>query len=384
MSDNIPLGLYIHIPWCIKKCPYCDFNSHELGSELPEREYIDALLADLEQDLQLYQETRALSSIFIGGGTPSLFSAAALAGLLADIEQRIPFAANIEITLEANPGTFESNKFAEFRATGINRLSIGVQSFNDAMLKQLGRIHNADEAIKAANIAHESGFENFNIDLMFGLPQSDIDTSVADIRTAIELQPTHISFYQLTLEPNTYFHKFPPPLPSHDDIYLVQQNCREVLAVNGYQQYEISAYSQVDKQCRHNLNYWQFGDYLGIGAGAHGKITRALPEQVSRYWKLKNPQQYLSGLKARQFTGSSQTIASPDMPLEFVMNNLRLKTGFSLAAYQILTGLSSNTLEPALSDCINQGLLAQNGDTITSTEKGWDFLDLILEKFVPI
>ena len=198
----------------------------------------------------------------------------------------------------------------------------------------------------------------------------------------MQLQPSHISLYQLTLEPNTYFHKFPPPLPSHDDIYVTQQNCRKILAANGYQQYEISAYSRTDQQCRHNLNYWQFGDYLGIGAGAHGKITRSLPEHISRYWKLKNPQQYLSGLASRQFTGSSQTIVSPDIPLEFVMNHLRLKTGFSLTAYQMRTGLDLNTLEPALSACIQQGLLKRQDDTITSTTKGWDFLDLILEKFV--
>jgi oxygen-independent coproporphyrinogen-3 oxidase len=382
MSVNSSLGLYIHIPWCIRKCPYCDFNSHEFGAELPEAEYITALLTDLDQDLQHYQETRAISSIFIGGGTPSLFSAQALEDLLIGIEKRLNFADDIEITLEANPGTFESNKFSAFRAIGINRLSIGVQSFNDAMLKQLGRIHDAGEAIKAVEIAGNAGFNNCNIDLMFGLPQSNIDTSISDLTTAIQLQPSHISFYQLTLEPNTYFHKFPPPLPSDDDIYSVQQNCREILAANGYQQYEISAFSQRQKQCQHNVNYWQFGDYLGIGAGAHGKITRSVPGHIERFWKYKNPQQYLSGLKSGQFTGSSQTILRSELPLEFLMNHLRLKTGFALTTYQAQTGLDLSTLEPVLSECIGLGLLRQTQDTISCTVKGWDFLDLILEKFL--
>ncbi len=382
MPVNSSFGLYIHIPWCIRKCPYCDFNSHEFEAELPETEYISALLTDLDQDLQYYQESRPISSIFIGGGTPSLFSAQALESLLLGIEKKINFTDDIEITLEANPGTFESDKFSAFRAIGINRLSIGVQSFNDTMLKQLGRIHNASEAIKAVEIASHAGFKNCNIDLMFGLPQSNVDTSTSDLTTAIQLQPSHISFYQLTLEPNTYFHKFPPVLPNDDDIHTSQQNCREILAANGYQQYEISAYSQPQKQCQHNVNYWQFGDYLGIGAGAHGKITQILPDRIERYWKYKNPQQYLSGLKSRQYTGARQIIQRPDLPLEFLMNHLRLKTGFTLTEYQARTGLGLSTLEPVLSDCINLGLLQQSQDTISCTAKGWDFLDLILEKFL--
>lgn len=382
MPTTSPLGLYVHIPWCIRKCPYCDFNSHEFESELPEAKYITALLADLDHDLQYHQETRPISSIFIGGGTPSLFSAQALENLLAGIRKRIKLAGDIEITLEANPGTFESKKFSAFKSIGINRLSIGVQSFDDAMLKQLGRIHNANEAIKAVEIASNAGFNNFNIDLMFGLPQSNINTSTSDLTTAIQLQPSHISSYQLTLEPNTYFHKFPPSLPNHDDIYATQQNCREILAVNNYQQYEISAFSKTQKQCQHNLNYWQFGDYLGIGAGAHGKITHSKPDHIKRYWKYKNPQQYLSGLSSGQFTGSRQIILRQDLPLEFIMNHLRLKTGFTLKTYQNRTGLGINTLEPVLSDCINLGLLQQTEDTISCTAKGWDFLDLILEKFL--
>lgn len=382
MSLNMPLGLYVHIPWCIQKCPYCDFNSHEFDADLPEVEYVAALLADLDQDLQYYQENRPLSSIFIGGGTPSLFSAAVLEKLLRGINQRMQFDSALEITLEANPGTFESNKFSDFRVLGINRLSIGVQSFNDAMLKQLGRIHNAEEANTAVAIAERAGFDNINIDLMFGLPQSQVNTSLSDLKTAINLQAGHISFYQLTLEANTYFYKFPPALPNQDVIYDSQQQCQEVLTENNYMGYEISAFSQAQKQCRHNLNYWQFGDYLGIGAGAHGKITHSVPEKINRYAKVKNPKQYLSGIKSGQFSSTRTTVSSQDLTLEFLMNHLRLRAGFSLATYQARTGLSWQALEPVLSDCVNQGLLQQQENIIRCTAKGWDFLDLILEKYL--
>ena len=385
MSVNIPLSLYIHIPWCIRKCPYCDFNSHAANDRIPEQSYITTLLSDLDQDLQRLGETRAISSIFLGGGTPSLFSPQSIDQLLSGIGQYTHILDDAEITLEANPGTFESNKFAEFRSLGINRLSIGIQSFNNHLLKRLGRVHDGAEAVKAAEIAHRAGFENFNIDLMFGLPDGTPETSRTDITTAIGLQPTHISFYQLTLEPNTFFYKFPPKLPNDDEIFNSQQDCQKQLELNGYQQYEISAFAQADQQCRHNINYWQYGDYLGIGAGAHGKITRAKANgrQISRYWKIKNPQQYLFKAGSEQIIGDSQTVADTQLALEFVMNHLRLCVGFDTDTLFQRTGLTLDALNPALNDCIEQNLLYKTDNTIRCTEKGWDFLDLILEKFIP-
>ncbi|MDO9213722.1 MAG: radical SAM family heme chaperone HemW [Methylococcales bacterium] len=373
-----PLSLYIHIPWCIKKCPYCDFNSHAIKTDTPEARYIDALLLDLATDIERYAITRPIHSIFIGGGTPSLFSAESLNRLLRGVEQQVTLKENIEITLEANPGTFESQKFADYRALGINRLSIGVQTFNDTLLTKLGRVHSAGEAQRAAEIAHQAGFDNFNIDLMFGLPDDDFD-SINDIKTAISLQPAHISFYQLTLEPNTYFHKFPPQLPDDDRIFAMQQRCQQQLAEYGYQQYEISAYGRTGRQCQHNLNYWRFGDYLGIGAGAHGKISHQLPQSITRSFKAKSPEQYLQG---PQNNGGSEIVVSSELPLEFIMNNLRLKQGFTVENYQTTTGLLIDTLEPALSDCLKQQLIIQQDGYYRCSEQGWNFLDSILEKFI--
>jgi oxygen-independent coproporphyrinogen-3 oxidase len=376
----LPLSLYVHIPWCIKKCPYCDFNSHAVKDVLPEHHYIDALLNDLALDLNRYQITRPISSIFIGGGTPSLFSPTAIDRLLAGIRQQAALKTDLEITLEANPGTFESHKFAEFRALGINRLSIGIQSFNDRLLKELGRVHSGQEAIHAAEIAHQAGFANFNLDLMFGLPKASAEDSQTDLATAISLKPTHISFYQLTLEPNTYFHKFPPKLPNDELIFNTQKDCQQMLVEQGYQQYEVSAYSQPDFQCQHNVNYWQFGDYLGIGAGAHGKISLQMPDQIIRCFKSKSPDQYLSSLPKN---GGAEFIFIKELPLEFIMNHLRLKQGFSLETYQASTGLAVDTLEPALSACVRQGFLIQHDNQYSCSNKGWNFLDSILEKFIP-
>jgi len=375
-----PLSLYIHIPWCIKKCPYCDFNSHAVKTSIPETQYIEALLNDLARDLQIYNVNRTISSIFIGGGTPSLFSPESINRLLEGIKQQMALKQELEITLEANPGTFESHKFAEFRALGINRLSIGIQSFNNTLLNNLGRVHSAQEAIVAAEIAHQAGFENFNLDLMFGLPGASPEQSRTDIKTAISLKPKHISFYQLTLEPNTWFHKFPPKLPNDDVIFRTQKDCQEILAAHDYQQYEISAYSQADAQCRHNVNYWQFGDYLGIGAGAHGKLSQSLPDQLIRTFKPKKPEQYLSDSHKN---GGTTIISKADLPLEFVMNHLRLKRGFTLETYQSTTGLPVESLEPALSECLKQKLLVYSDNRYLCSEKGWIFLDSILEKFLP-
>jgi len=375
-----PLSLYIHIPWCIKKCPYCDFNSHAIKTNTPEAAYIDALLSDLAKDLQLYNITRPLSSIFIGGGTPSLFSPDSINRLLRGIEQLITLKNNLEITLEANPGTFESHKFSEFRALGINRLSIGIQSFDDKLLKKLGRVHSGHEAYVAAEIAHEAGFDNFNLDLMFGLPDSSPDSSKADVATAISLKPTHISFYQLTLEPNTYFHKFPPNLPNDELIFSTQKHCQKLLADHNYQHYEVSAYSQPGLYCRHNVNYWQFGDYLGIGAGAHGKITQALPHKITRSFKPKSPEQFLSDTHKN---GGADVISVADLPLEFIMNHLRLKQGFTMDTYQSTTGLALSSLEPGLSACLKQELIIYQDNHYYCSERGWNFMDNVLEKFMP-
>lgn len=339
--------------------------------------YVQALLADLTADLALLESPRPIQSIFMGGGTPSLFSAAALETLLDGIQARLSLTADCEISLEANPGSFESAKFKQFRQIGINRLSIGIQSFNDQHLHKLGRVHNAAEAVNAVAIAQAAGFDNLNLDLMFGLPEQTQAQTLTDVQTAIDLQPSHISFYQLTLEPNTYFHRYPPKLPADESIYAAQQACQQLLADHGYQQYEISAYAQAGKQARHNLNYWQFGDYLGIGAGAHGKISQQLPDRIIRTTKPKSPEQYLKAA-----TSSQEAVAIAQLPLEFVMNHLRLKSGFNLKAYPGLTGLAIESLEPGLSQAIQLGLLSNHQQQICCSAKGWDFLDLILEKFI--
>ena len=374
-----PLSLYIHFPWCIQKCPYCDFNSHAVKTGIPETAYIDRLLDDLKADLSLLTSTAKIQSIFMGGGTPSLFSPDSLAYLLNGIKQQIELAADCEITLEANPGTFESAKFKAFRDLGINRLSIGIQSFNERHLQKLGRVHNVEEAVNAVKIAQNAGFDNLNLDLMFGLPEQTPAEALSDVQTAISLNPSHISFYQLTLEPNTYFYKFPPKLPDDERIFAMQKSCQQLLAENGYQQYEISAYAKAGIQSRHNLNYWQFGDYLGIGAGAHGKISRSLPDDILRTAKPKGPEQYLNNTIAR----TDVVISLDELPLEFVMNQLRLKTGFNLENFQKHTGLNGDSLQPALSQCLDQGLLIQQQQQICCSERGWNFLDDILEKFIP-
>lgn len=376
----LPLSLYIHFPWCIKKCPYCDFNSHAAKSAIPETQYVQQLLADLAADIARYHIDRPIISLFMGGGTPSLFSPEAFDRLLTGVKQQLTLADDIEITLEANPGTFESGKFKEFRQLGINRLSIGVQSFDDGLLNNLGRVHSGLEAIKAAEIAHQAGFDNFNLDLMYGVPGATTASSLKDMATAISLAPSHISFYQMTLEPNTYFYRFPPPLPQDEIIYDSQNQCQQKLAQAGYSQYEISAYSQPGKQSRHNSNYWQFGDYLGIGAGAHGKISLAMPEKIIRTLKPKNPTAYLEQNLAQT---QATAIMRDDLPLEFLMNHLRLRSGFSLYDYQMATGLNPETLEPTLSGCLKENLLIKQDIRYHCSNKGWNFLDTILEKFAP-
>ena len=372
-----PLSLYIHIPWCIQKCPYCDFNSHAVKKELPESQYIATLLQDLQRDIEYFEIDRHIHTIFIGGGTPSLLSVESIFDLLNGIAKQLHLAENIEITLEANPGTFESEKFKGFKEAGINRLSIGIQSFDDDHLKELGRIHNAATAIKAAEMAKLSGFDNFNLDLMFALPKQTLKQAQNDMQQAIALEPTHISFYQLTLEPNTYFYHHPPVLPEDELIFTMQQNCQALLAEAGFFQYEVSAYAKKGKQCRHNLNYWQFGDYLGIGAGAHGKISTVQSGSVYRTMKNKNPATYLFLPEP-----TKHLITKEELPLEFLMNNLRLKEGFSINDYQAATGLMPQSLEPMLSECVNENLLIKQQQRYFCSSKGWNFLDSVLEKFI--
>jgi oxygen-independent coproporphyrinogen-3 oxidase len=345
---------------------------------MPEQQYVEALLDDLRQDLALLNSPRIINSIFIGGGTPSLFSANTFKQLLTGISSLIPLQDNLEITLEANPGTFDSDKFSDYRKIGINRLSIGIQSFNNSHLKALGRIHSAKEAIAAVEIAQQAGFENFNLDLMFGLPEQTNKDMLNDIQTAIDLNPSHISFYQLTLEPNTYYHKFPPILPEHGQIFSGQVQCQQRLADAGYHQYEISAYAKNNTVCQHNVNYWRFGDYLGIGAGAHGKISLSQPENIIRTVKLKKPEQYLKDNSAK-----ITQISSNELPLEFMMNQLRLKAGFNLEHFQASTGLSNDSVAHALSCCTNENLLMAREGHYFCSDKGWNFLDNILEKFIP-
>ena len=375
-----PLSLYIHIPWCVRKCPYCDFNSHTAAPALPERAYVDALLADLEQDLPLARG-RTLQTVFIGGGTPSLFSAEAIASLLDGVARRLPLAPQAEITLEANPGTAESGKFQGFRAAGVNRLSIGAQSFNDRHLQALGRIHGRAEAAAAAAMAKAAGFDNFNLDLMFGLPGQTLEEALADVRAALALEPTHLSFYQLTLEPGTWFHKHPPTLPPDDALWEMQQACQALLAGQGYRQYEVSAYARAGFRCRHNENYWRFGDYLGIGAGAHGKSTDA-HGNIARRWKVRQPARYLETAGTKAGLGGLDTLPEQELPLEFLMNHLRLKEGFAEAVFVERTGLALSALEPGLAECIRAGLLERRGGSILCSDRGWNFLDTVLEAFI--
>ncbi|WP_033727354.1 radical SAM family heme chaperone HemW [Pseudomonas cremoricolorata] len=373
-----PLALYIHIPWCVRKCPYCDFNSHQAGPELPEAEYVDALLADLDQDLFAVQG-RVLSSIFFGGGTPSLFSAEQLGRLLRGVEQRIAFASDIEITLEANPGTFEQDKFKAYRQQGINRLSIGVQSFQPAKLERLGRIHNGDEAVRAAAMARNAGFDNFNMDLMHGLPEQSLDDALGDLRQAIELGPTHLSWYQLTVEPNTVFWNQPPELPEDDILWDIQEAGQALLAEQGFAQYEVSAYAQPGRAARHNLNYWRFGDFIGIGAGAHGKLS--LPDgRIVRTWKTRLPKDYLN--PSKPFKAGEKVLPLDELPFEFLINALRLTDGVEAELFTQRTGQPLAQLAQARRMAEQKGLLQVEPDRLAATARGQLFLNDLLQYFL--
>jgi len=368
-----PLSLYVHLPWCIKKCPYCDFNSHEWRDNaqgMPEQRYIDALLADLEASLPLIWG-RPVHSIFIGGGTPSLFEPASIDRLISGIRARLPLEAEAEITMEANPGTFEKDRFKAFRAAGVTRLSIGVQSFNDAHLKALGRVHNSDQAMAAVAEA-QSAFETFNLDVMYALPRQSLSDLTQDIQTALSFKPPHISIYHLTIEPNTMFAKHPPVLPEDDDAYAMMDLITDMTGAGGLQRYEVSAYAKPGHRCWHNLNYWQFGDYLGIGAGAHSKLSFA--HRVMRYVRYREPQLYLAQALQGEPVTQYEEVAREDLPFEYMLNALRLKEGFNLADYMARTGLAMTSIQQALANAEAKQLIARDLNRVWPTERGFDFL----------
>lgn len=377
-----PLSLYIHFPWCVRKCPYCDFNSHAVKDDLPENAYIDALLTDLEQELPSVWG-RTVQSIFMGGGTPSLFSPAAMDRLLAGIRALVPLKPDAEITLEANPGTVEQARFEGYRQAGINRLSIGVQSLNEEHLKILGRIHNASEARHAAEAARRAGFDNINLDLMFGLPKQTVKQALDDLNALIALKPDHISWYQLTLEPNTLFYAQRPPLPDDDERWDMQEQGQARLTEQGYEQYEVSAFARNDLRCRHNLNYWSFGDYIGIGAGAHGKVTDAARNAITRRWKKRHPKDYLAAVQGGTFLDGQRDLERSEAVFEFALNRLRLKQGFRLTEFEAACGLPASDIQTLITQACNDGLLDFDGQQVKHTGTGWRFLDNLIERFLP-
>ncbi|MCC2956965.1 radical SAM family heme chaperone HemW [Massilia sp. IC2-477] len=373
-----PLSLYIHFPWCVRKCPYCDFNSHEAKGELPEKEYLDAVRLDLEQSLPMIWG-RKIHTIFIGGGTPSLMSAAGLDRLLSDVRTLLPLALDAEITMEANPGTFEAERFKSYRDSGVNRLSIGIQSFNGAHLKALGRIHDEAEALRAVEIAR-STFDNFNLDLMFALPSQTLEEARRDLETALSFAPPHLSMYHLTMEPNTVFAKYPPTLPDDDTSADMQDMILEATANAGYEHYEVSAYAQPGKRAQHNLNYWQFGDYLGIGAGAHSKIS--FPHRVLRQARYKQPGSFIEAAKRGNPVQEEHEIARGDMGFEFMLNALRLTEGFDPNLFGERTGMSISAITKALNEAEAKGLLWRDHKLIRPTELGQRFLNDLQEMFL--
>ena len=373
-----PLALYVHVPWCVRKCPYCDFNSHEAHGTIPEREYVDALIADLQSALPLIWG-RPVVSVFFGGGTPSLLSPAAIDELITAFRALAMLSPDAEITLEANPGTVEAEKFAGFRAAGVNRLSLGIQSFNDDHLKALGRIHGAAEARCAAQLAGEH-FESFNLDLMYGLPGQTHAQALTDVETALRFSPSHLSCYQLTLEPNTRFAAFPPELPESDICADMQESIEARLATAGFSNYETSAFAQRGKQCKHNLNYWYFGDYLGIGAGAHAKLT--LHDRVLRQMRWKHPTAYLDNVRSGNPIQESREIDVSDLPVEFLMNALRLADGFHPSLFEARTAQPLNVILPKLKAAEAEGLLTVGPERIAPTLRGRRFLNVLLERFL--
>jgi putative oxygen-independent coproporphyrinogen III oxidase len=375
-----PLSLYVHLPWCLKKCPYCDFNSHEMrAAEMPEQRYLDALMADLEAALPLIWG-RTVHSIFIGGGTPSLFSPESIDQLLSGIRARVPLEPNCEITLEANPGTFEKDRFRAFRSAGVNRLSVGVQSFNDNYLKTLGRVHDRAQAIAAVEEAAQA-FDTFNLDIMYALPGQGLTDLKEDMATALALAPQHISIYQLTIEPNTYFAKYPPAIPEEDTAYDMLDLITDMTGAAGLHRYEVSAYAAQGHRCIHNLNYWQFGDYLGLGAGAHSKLSFA--HRVVRQVRFREPRLYMEKALAGHCLAQEEEVSRADLPFEFMLNALRLKDGFGLKQFYERTGLAYTAIEKAVEEAQRKGLIERDFARVKPSMRGFDFLNDLQALFLP-
>jgi len=375
-----PLSVYVHVPWCVRKCPYCDFNSHAMDpGSIPEADYLARLIEDLEQDAPLAQG-RPVHSVFFGGGTPSLLSAETIGAILEALHKHLGLTDDCEITLEANPGTIDESRFSGLRAAGVNRLSIGVQSFQAHQLERLGRIHDPDQAMRAIERAREAGFDNFNIDLMHGLPEQSEADALADLDRAIALNPTHLSWYQLTIEPNTEFYRRPPELPVDDTLWAIQEAGQQRLKDAGFVQYEVSAYARDDKRCRHNLNYWGYGDYLGLGPGAHGKITQTDPLVIRRTRKTRLPKDYLD--RSRLLLRQEEDVSAEDRPFDYFINSLRLVEGMPLEHFEVATGLDHATLEPTLSQLQQQNLLTIEAGRLRTTPQGFLYLNDILAEWL--
>jgi putative oxygen-independent coproporphyrinogen III oxidase len=379
LTNPPPLSLYIHIPWCVRKCPYCDFNSHEARQEIPEAAYVDALIADLEQATPLVWG-RKIRSVFFGGGTPSIFSAESIDKILSHVRMLTPLEYGAEVTLEANPGTVDIANFKGYRDAGVNRVSLGIQSFQPQYLKALGRIHDREQALAAAELALNT-FEKVNLDVMYALPEQSLEDALLDAETACQIKPAHLSFYHLTLEPNTPFHRTPPSLPDDDTSATMQEEIEKILAANGYQHYETSGFAQPGQQCQHNLNYWTFGDYLGIGAGAHSKLS--FHDRIIRQSRHKHPKRYLESVTTGQVVDSEWQIGREDLAFEFMMNALRLVDGVEAGLFQQRTGLPLRVIQAQMEEAQRKGLLEQVGGVIKPTLLGQRFLNTLLEMFLP-
>jgi putative oxygen-independent coproporphyrinogen III oxidase len=382
LLSNPPLSLYVHMPWCVRKCPYCDFNSHTAPEKLATEEYIDALIADLEQDLPLVWG-RPVQSIYFGGGTPSLFPATSIATFLSAIRARLDLRPDVEITLEANPGTIEHDSFSAYAQAGINRVSLGVQSFDDELLERLGRIHGRQDIEQSLRSLKSAGIDNFNIDLMYALPGQAAEQSKRDIELAIQANPAHISFYQLTIEPNTAFAARPPTLPLDDLAWDMQQRGLDMLEAAGYEQYEISAFSKPGLQSRHNMNYWRYGDFLAIGAGAHGKITTPVDGKVQRYAKHRHPKRYLSGVESGDWRAELRLLGDEERIFEFFLNQLRLREGVYIGDFSARTGLPWQAVEFRVQKAVDKGLLEVSQARLRPTDLGWRFVNDIQQMFLP-
>ena len=375
-----PLSLYVHLPWCVRKCPYCDFNSYEVKGDVPDSDYVDALMRDLDAEVPFVCD-RPVHSIFLGGGTPSLFSGASIERLMDGIRARVPLSDAAEISLEANPGAVEARRFAEFRDAGVNRLSIGIQSFRNPQLAKLGRVHDADEARRAVEIAKAAGFGNLNLDLMYALPGDDVAGAVSDLQAAIGLSPTHLSWYQLTLEPNTAFHRHPPELPPEDAVIEIEEQGRALLERHAYRRYEVSAYEQPGHRCTHNMNYWQFGDYLGIGAGAHGKVTIPSDGSIRRRAKQRNPRMYMEHAGCNAAVTVERIDSPEQVVVEFMMNALRLADGVSAGCFEARTGLPLEAIDRPLQEAARRGWMARERETLKPTPAGLQMLNSLLALF---